>query len=666
MSSPFKNRLALGAAVTISLTAPVFADQPPVEESKEVEKVIVTASPLARSTDKFSKIITTVSREDALKNGGASIGDTLMKVPGVSGTGFAPGANRPVIRGLDATRVLVTENGIGSLDVAEIGPDHGTPVDVLSIDHIEVVRGPGTLRYGSQATGGIINIITGRIPDRPFEGLHGDVAGIYGSAARSGDGAVSASYGDGPFALHADGFLRNSGDYETPDGRQLNSFARMNGYSVGGALRGDEGSLGGAFIEYNGKYGLPSGDTFIDMRQEKFLGRGIWNANAGVLQRVQLEGGYADYKHEERDPDGTIASTFLNTEFDGRTEAIFGPIGPSSDSALGIQYQHREFSGLGEAEDYLLPSTAEGTAVYAFARFPLGADVDLEGSARVEFASREGTPISDVPTSKDFTPFSVSAGLVWKPTDAATFGFTASSTARVPGLPEMFARGPHDGPLTFEVGDPGLGLERATSIEGTARYETGPVKLSGALWGSWYDGFIFGELTGRTCDDAGVCIVGPGEELKELLYVQRDADFWGFEAEARYDITKFDTFVLGISAQADYVRGKLSGGDNVPRLPPLRYGPGLYLEGDTLAMAVHVFRVDKQDQVGLFETPTKGYTDLSADLTWRCWEDEGVAFDISLVGRNLTDQRERNASSFVKDDILMVGRDVRVVGRFSF
>jgi iron complex outermembrane receptor protein len=654
------------AAIVIA-TGPALADEPPATKSPEtVEKVVVTASPLPRSTDKFSKIITTVRRDEALKNGGPSIGDALMKVPGVSGSGFAPGANRPVIRGFDATRVLVTENGIGSLDVAEIGPDHGTPVDMLSIDRIEVVRGPGTLRYGSQATGGIVNVITGRIPDRRFEGLRADIAGIYGSAANAGDGAISASYGEGVFAFHADGFLRNAGDYDTPDGRQLNSFARMNGYALGAALRGEEGSVGGAFIEYNGKYGLPAGDTFIDVHQEKWLARGIWNAKGGALERIQLEGGYADYEHSEVEPGGIIGATFLNQEFDGRAEAIFGEIGPSSGSALGLQYQHREFSGLGEAEDYLLPATAEGVGIYAFSRIPLGKTVDMEGSMRVEFASREGVPISDVPTSKDFTPFSASAGLVWKATEKTTLGVTLSRTARVPGLPEMFARGPHDGPSTFEVGDPTLGLEKATSLEGTARYEAQGLSLSGALWGSWYDGFIFGQLTGRTCDEAGVCVAGPGEELKEMFFVQRDANFWGFEAEARYELAKIDEFAIGVTAQVDFVRGRLSGGENVPRLPPLRYGPGLFLESEKLNAGLQVFRVSEQDRPGAFDTPTKGYTDVSADLTWRCWEEEGRAFDISLVGRNLTDQRERNASSFVKDDVLMPGRDIRVVGRFSF
>ena len=217
--------------------------------------------------------------------------------------------------------------------------------------------------------------------------------------------------------------------------------------------------------------------------------------------------------------------------------------------------------------------------------------------------------------------------------------------------------------------DAALGLERANSLEATAHYQTGPVLLRGALWGTLYDGFIFGQLTGNFCDETGVGCVpveDPAHPLKELRYVQQDARFWGFEAEGRYDVTKIGDYIFGVSAQIDYVRGKLSNGDNVPREMPLRYGPGLYLEGDRLAAGVRVFRVEKQDKPGLFEDPTPAYTDLGADITYRAWDDGDRAFDVSLVGRNLGDQDERNASSFVHDAILMPGRDIRVVGRVTY
>ena len=676
MSNPIRICGAFGALLLMTTALPfvAYADQasqPAAQDTdkKPVEKVVVTASPLAHSNDKFSKVITTVDRNQALKDGGGSIGDALDKVPGVSGTGFTSGANRPVIRGFDATRVLLTENGVGSLDVSEIGPDHGVPIDIFGANRIEIVRGAATLRYGSQAIGGVINVINGRIPDRPIDGVTGEVDGIYGSNANEGAGGFQTTFGGEGFAIHADGFLRNAGNYETPNGTQPNSWIRNDGYSLGGAYSGDNGSLGGAYVHYDAKYGIATDTTFIDMRQDKYMTRGIWNADAGLLQRVSIEAAYADYRHDEDDPaTGEILSTFLNQEVDSRMEAVFGAMGPASAVALGLQVQHRDFSGLGEAADYLEPSTAQGVAGYVFARFPFGPEWELEASARVETAKREGTPSSGVLTSSDYTPFSAAASLAWTPTEATTFQLTASSAARVPDLPELFAIGAHDGPATFELGDPNLGLERANSLEATANYQTGPFMLRGALWGTLYQGYIFGQLTGNFCDETGACqpAEDPAHPLKQLFYVQQDARFWGFEAEGRYDITKFGDYVFGVLAQADYVRGTLTGGGNVPREPPLRYGPGLYLEGDRLAAAVRVFRVESQDNVGLFEAPTPAYTDLRADITYRVYEDETHAFDLSLVGRNLTDAEERNSASFVHDELLMPGRDIRIVGRVTY
>jgi outer membrane receptor protein involved in Fe transport len=118
-----------------------------------------------------------VNRHQILQQGGATLADALGNTPGVTGTGFAAGASRPVIRGFDAQRVRVLEDGISTFDVSDVGPDHGVPVDPLSAQRIEIVRGASTLRYGSQAIGGVVNAINNRVPleaARPtdFRGIH--------------------------------------------------------------------------------------------------------------------------------------------------------------------------------------------------------------------------------------------------------------------------------------------------------------------------------------------------------------------------------------------------------------------------------------------------------------------------------------------------------------
>ncbi len=113
--------------------------------------------------------VTVITANELERQPAANIGDLLMSTPGVSGSGFAAGANRPVIRGVDNARVRIQENGVGAMDVSDIGEDHGVPIDPLAAERIEIIRGPATLRWGSQAIGGVSALKTTayRLQTRP-------------------------------------------------------------------------------------------------------------------------------------------------------------------------------------------------------------------------------------------------------------------------------------------------------------------------------------------------------------------------------------------------------------------------------------------------------------------------------------------------------------------
>jgi iron complex outermembrane receptor protein len=100
-------------------------------------------------------------------------------------------------------------------------------------------------------------------------------------------------------------------------------------------------------------------------------------------------------------------------------------------------------------------------------------------------------------------------------------GATFSSTGRAPALTELFARGGHDGPQTYETGDPNLRIERANALELSLRVNKGPFHLDGSLYSTWFRNYIYGDLTGRTCDDDGNCVVGDGNDLREVFYRQQ-------------------------------------------------------------------------------------------------------------------------------------------------
>lgn len=639
----------------------------PSSENEDSRVIVVTASPLAHMADDTPTITSVVNSDDIRKAGGASIADALAKVPGVSGTGFASGASRPIIRGMDAQRVRILENGTSVSDVSDVGPDHGVPIDPLSARRIEVVRGAGTLRYGSQAIGGVINAINDRVPTAMFtDAVAGELTGSFGTADDSWQGSALVDAQLGNFALHADAFVRDTGDYDTPLGKLSNSFFRGHGTALGGSYffgSDAESHVGAAVEQYDAEYGIPGEDSFIDLTQTKVITRSSFALGSGLFKSFKLDGSYADYEHSEMH-DGHADATFKNREWNGRAELLFNPLGPVAQSALGFEYMHRDFTALGEASSYLLPTETETVAGYVFTDIEPIPRLHIEASARVEHARVSGTPISDVFVQREFTPLSGAIGVLYELSDTVKIGVTGSTTGRAPAITEMFARGPHEGSGTFEFGNPGLSVERAKSLETTLRVDSGRFGFEGSIYGSWFNNYIYGHLTGRTCEEDGSCSDSPDGEMRELVYRQQKARFRGLEGQASYALIDSAAGTLEASILADYTRATFEDGKNVPRIPAYRVGGGLEWTSAAFDAGVTLMHVGDQNRFGTFDTRTEGYDSLSAQMAWRPFRAEpGIEF--AIVGQNLTNAVQRNAAALNKDWVVMPGRTVRFMVRLA-
>ncbi len=186
------------------------------------------------------------------------------------------------------------------------------------------------------------------------------------------------------------------------------------------------------------------------------------------------------------------------------------------------------------------------------------------------------------------------------------------------------------------------------------------------MWGAKFSDYIFGQLTGRTCDDEGLCVNDDSQELRELLYRQLGATFWGAEGKARYSIADVGPGSLEIQTLADYVRATLdNGAGNVPRLPPYHVGAGLTWTGRALDAGFLVKYSGEQTRTAVGETRTPGFTSVDAQIGWKPLVDR-QQFEVALVGRNLTDSTQRNSVALNKDDVVMPGRDVRLMVRAAF
>lgn len=647
-----------------TVTAVHAADAGPAP-ADSLEEITITASPIGAG-ESLATIVESVDRDAILRRGAASLGDALADVPGVSASGFASGASHPVIRGFDASRVRMLENGIGSFDVADVGPDHGTPIDPLSADRVEIVRGAGTLRYGSQAIGGVVNTINDRVPwKRPTEAIGGEVslAGDTVADAREGAGHLDASTGD--LVVHADAFRRRLEDYDTPLGTLPGTWFDGKGGSLGAGLVGEAGRIGAALVHYGAEYGIPNEDTRIRMVQNKWLTRAARDFDGGTLQSITFDAGYSDYEHRELEPDGTPASTFLDNEWEARSEAVFGATGPLSSSAVGLQAQRRDYSALGEGADYLLPTLTRSVAAFGFAEAPLADIAKLQLGLRVEDVRVEGRRRTADAVSRSFTPISGSVSAVFSPAQALQLGVTLASTARAPAQTELFAQGPHDGPMTLEQGDATLRAERSNAVEATLHWRGDGTHVEAAAWGARFQHFIHGAFTGRTCDDEGECVDGDANELRELVYRQQDATFRGAELSVDRDLLRAAGGTLSARLRADLVRATLAdGGGNVPRIPPWRIAGTLAWEATRWQTEVTLRHAGAQDDPGALDTPTPSWTSLDAQLALRPTGKDD--FEVVLLGRNLTDSEQRNAVAFNKDEVLAPGRDLRVLLRAHF
>jgi iron complex outermembrane recepter protein len=234
---------------------------------------------------------------------------------------------------------------------------------------------------------------------------------------------------------------------------------------------------------------------------------------------------------------------------------------------------------------------------------------------------------------------------------------------RAPAAAELYARGAHDAPGTFEIGDPRLKLERARSLELGLRRSEGPLRVDASAYYTRYTGFIYRRLTGVSCgDEFDTC--GVDNELKQIVYSQQNAKFYGVDLSAQYNAFTYNDSVFGVTGQYDFVRAKFDDGTNVPRIPPHRVGAGLFWRDTSGWFAkVSLLHAFAHTETAQFETRTSGYNLLNAELSYTHKMDKKIAgitdVTVGVTGTNLLDAKIRNSTSFKKDEILLQDRGAR-------
>jgi iron complex outermembrane receptor protein len=728
-------------------SAPSTAPAAPAEPAPAPPPTEQLPGTLPIVTDQFATV-TVVPNEEIRRTGGATLGDLLFSKPGITGSSFAPGASsRPIIRGLDVNRVGIVENGVGGGGVSDLGEDHFVPIDPLTTNQVEVIRGPATLRYGSQSIGGIVSGTNNRIPEAlpvcgPTSSPLTEPLGVYKapssalipqgcatietrSAATTVDngleGAVLLDAGGGNFAFHADAFGRRADDYRIPqypylvapnpvdapratqpgafNGRQPNSSLSFDGQSVGGSYIFRDGFIGLAVTQNDALYHIPGIDgedhnTRIDGHQTKIASKGEWRLPVTFIDAIRFWGGATDYRHNEiglandLDPasDG-VRQIFTNKEQEARGEAQFVPIDlgfASLTTAVGTQVGHQELTAPSPDNAGLWdPNRNHRIAGFMFNEFKFSdttkaqiagriESVDLSGFGRSFVPGGGGVTIVSTPVALEFVPKSASAGLIQNLPWDLVASITAQYVERSPKPAELFSGGPHDATATFDKGNPDLKIEVAESVEAGLRRAIGPFRFEVTAYYTKFIGFIFRRLTGNFCDgDTAVCGPPGTGELKEAIYSQRDAIFRGGEFQSQWDVARLGNGWWGVEDQFDVVRATFTDGTNVPRIPPVRVGGGLFYRDVNWLVRVNLLHAFAQHDIAVIgETPTAGYNLLKAEVSYnKKLKPVGVGpreISVGVVGNNLLNEPIRNHVSYTKDEVLLPGLGVRLFANLKF
>jgi len=698
MTYTYFGRAALTSVSLLALAQPAQA-----QTSRGLDdEIIVTGSPLVRSVDEAITGVSVLSGDELSDRLAATIGETLKAEPGVSSTFFGAGASRPIIRGQGGDRVRVLNNGIGSIDASSASPDHAVAAEPAQAERIEVLRGASLLRYGSSGSGGVVNVIDGRIPSEMPDGIDGAVRIGASSVDQGIEAAGSLDFGFADnLVLHLDGTYKRTRDYDIPGfaesaalralealeeeeredeehdeeeeeeafGTLENSDVETSSLTAGLSYVGNRGFFGVAVHRYDSAYGVPGGhghgheeeheededgheeeheeeeeegeeQVTIDLEQTRIDVNGAIELD-GVFSKLQVFGGYADYTHTEFEAPGEAGTVFTNEGYEIRAEAIQSKRG-NWEAAYGVQLRDRDFAAIGE-EAFVPPTNTRQLGLYTFQQIDLG-EAHLEGAARYENTKQEVIASNE---DVDFNLLSLSAGGDIHLGGGLRLGGTVFRTERAPTTEELFSNGPHLATNQFEVGDPTLDKEIATGVEAALRHKGDDHFITANVFFTDYNDYIFEqEQIGQEED-----------ELPVFQFTAEDATFRGFEIQAGHGLGRLGAFDMKADALAEYVRAKTDSG-NLPRIPPLSILAGLEAETERVSLRAEVDYAAKQNKTAVEELVTEDYALVNLFAKWKAPMD-AQDVTLSLSVHNVLDDDARQHTSFLKDVVPLPGRNVR-------
>ncbi len=529
----------------------------------ELPELQVTATPNATSSLESPQPVSVLSGEDLHAAQSSSLGATLDGMAGVHNYSTGVGIGKPVIRGLTSNRVLVLDDG-QRLETQQWGDEHGPNVETANAERIEVIRGPASVLYGSDALGGVINVVQAPLPNAVNRNAYGGgTVGLgYNSNNVQPDASVMVEGAAGRWGFRGTGAGRTSSDLKTPDYTLWNSGNKALSGAASAGYAAPWGTMSATWGQRNEQIQITEEDPADTPRQQVISGRGRLEGQFPVGQsHIDALLTYERNKRSEYETATTndVATGLYSQTWLGDVK-LHQAVGGRVAGVLGVTALTNWFQKFGE--ETLIPENRSNTAgAYAFAQSDLGR-WQLSGGLRFDFRhlsvdadSALGNPAAD----KNYTSVVGNIGALYRVSEPVALVLNVGSGYRAPSVYDLYANGVHEGSLAFDRGNPDLTNEQSLNTDLAFRWQSSSLALEIGGFVNLITNFIYSVPVPGEID--------PASGFQVYQTTQGNATLTGFEASAKWHPYEF----LHLQGTADYVWGQnTSQGQPLPNMPPFR------------------------------------------------------------------------------------------------
>ncbi|HET9133736.1 MAG TPA: TonB-dependent receptor [Gemmatimonadales bacterium] len=543
----------------------------------ELAPIQTTATPLATSSLESPQPLSVLQGEQLAASQAASLGAVLEGLPGLRNFSTGNGIGKPVIRGLTSNRVLVLDNG-QRLENQQWGDEHGPNVETATAERIEVIRGPASVLYGSDALGGVINVVPRELPDASGRRgiLRGTASATYGTNGQAPEGSLLVEGASRGLGFRGTLTGRSSDDVSTPTGELFNSGLDMLGGSAALGTRGSWGSLTATYTRRAERLEIhedPEEEPDATKFQRVAADRAMVTGNLSLgSSRLEVDLGFEqnrrrEYESIEAEDEGEIELGLLSKNYLANVHLHFAASAQSA-VVIGVQGMRTDFEKFGE--ETLIPgSRSDNVGVYAFQQADLGR-WQLSAGARYDWRRLQSEADDELGLDtgeRTWNSVTGNLGLLYRLSDPMAVVVNLGRGFRAPSPFELYSNGVHEGTIRFEIGDATLDNETSLNADIALRAQSRTLQMEVGAFVNSIDNYIYPDPTADFDPESGFRIYN---------VVQGDARLAGFEGSLEYHPTSW----LHLRGAADYTRGTNRATDQpLAFIAPFRLTGSVRLEG---------------------------------------------------------------------------------------